>query len=208
MNQSYSLLALKPVGFFKMESISKFEILFAIYILKKRTRRKILERSKTFRAYQGVKQIDALPCNSIRNAFPRDSRANQELHQRVSRHRLGMHVTSLCRPLIQEIHCSTQESSSFLHKPNPHNISYKIGKSRGPASDSAVEFKDMKNELRNLAHMMSIIMSKFENQTPPPVPQDSGFPQGVPSNKVSNAQNSKRADPFSSDQHPATLISV
>lgn len=36
------------------------------------------------------------------------------------------------------------------------------------ATVSAVEFKDMRSDLRNLVHMMSITMSRPENQTPPP----------------------------------------
>lgn len=45
---------------------------------------------------------------------------------------------------------------------------------------SVGEFNDMKNELWNFMHMMSVIMRRFESQAPPPATQDSGSPWAVP----------------------------
>lgn len=55
------------------------------------------------------------------------------------------------------------------------------------ATGSAAEFNDMRNELRNLAHMMVVMMSRLENQALHPAAQDSRFPQDVTSNEVPNA---------------------
>lgn len=52
----------------------------------------------------------------------------------------------------------------------------------------AAEFNEMKNELKKLTHLMTMMMEGFENQTHSPVAQDSGSPQGIPSNEVPKIQ--------------------
>lgn len=53
---------------------------------------------------------------------------------------------------------------------------------------SATEFNEMKNELKNLTHLMIMMMGRFENQTRLPAAQDSGSPQGIPLNEAPNFQ--------------------
>lgn len=56
------------------------------------------------------------------------------------------------------------------------------------AAVSVTEFNEMKNELRNLTYLMTVMMNRFENRSPPPTAQDSGSPQGAPSNEAPNLQ--------------------
>lgn len=51
---------------------------------------------------------------------------------------------------------------------------------------SGAEFNNINNELRNLAHIMSVMKSRFENQPPPTAAQDLGSPPSVPSYEVHN----------------------
>lgn len=57
------------------------------------------------------------------------------------------------------------------------------------ATVSATELNVMKNELKNLTQLMTIMMGRFENQTPLPIAQDSGSSQSTPSNEVPNFQS-------------------
>lgn len=80
------------------------------------------------------------------------------------------------------------------------------------AAVSVTEFNEMKNELRNLTQLITVMMGRFENQTPPPAAQDAGSPQGTPLNEVPNLQtqsvpvpsvqiNIPQPSPFQSDNH-------
>lgn len=53
---------------------------------------------------------------------------------------------------------------------------------------SVTEFNEIKNEFRNLTHLMTMMMNRLENQNPPSTGQDSGSPQGASSNEAPNIQ--------------------
>lgn len=100
-----------------------------------------------------------------------NSRANQDLHQRVSPIIFARMVTSFRRSSHeQEIHYSALKGLSSFQKPVRTRSHTRVENQEAQqATVQVTEFNEMRNEFRNLTHMMSVMISRMESQ-PSPMP--------------------------------------